>query len=97
MSLFPPAFLSPGSGEVLLILLALLLLFGPREAPRILRRFQNQLRRLRQATADFQRTLMNSDRPPPRDSSRDTQVYDSARTSSPSAPATPPPPDGSAP
>jgi len=77
MSTLNLAFLSPGGTELLLILFALLLLFGPKDAPRMLRKLQQSLKKLKQMAADFQRTLMNSDLPDaPKENPTDTQVYD---------------------
>ena len=40
------AFLAPGGGELLVVMLALLLLFGPKDAPRVLRRGLDVLRKI---------------------------------------------------
>jgi Sec-independent protein translocase protein TatA len=92
------AFLSPGGSELLLILLALLLLFGPKDAPRMLRKLQQSLKKLKHMAADFQRTLMNSDLPDaPKENPADTQVYDEEKASTPPddiPPPSPPPTDG---
>lgn len=89
------AFLAPGGGELIVVMLALLLLFGPKDAPRILRNFQNLLNKLRRTAADFQRAVMSGDpHGDPRDASPDTAVYDAAK-SPPEKP--PPPPDRPAP
>jgi len=91
------AFLSPGGSELLLILLALLLLFGPKDAPRMLRKLQQSLKKLKHMAADFQRTLMTSDLPdPPKEKPQDTQVYDEEKASTePDAPSPlSPPADG---
>lgn len=100
----PPsiAFLAPSGGEVLVILLALLLLFGPKDAPRILRNLQNVLNQLKRTAADFQRALMSSEWPAdPPDKSADTAVYDAAKQAPdappPPPPDAPPPADGPAP
>jgi len=55
------AFIAPGGGELLLILLVLILLFGPKDAPRILRNIQTTLNKLQRAAADFRYKLMYSD------------------------------------
>lgn len=67
MSFFITAFIAPGGGELILIMLALLLLFGPKDAPRILRNIQNVLNKLQRSAADFRYKLMYEDlnRPPP--------------------------------
>ena len=98
---YPPlAFLAPGGGELIVVMLALLLLFGPQDAPRILRNLQSLLHRLKRTAADFQRTLMSDPSGDSPDPSGDTTVYDAeqnpagegARTS-----ARPPAPDPPAP
>lgn len=55
------AFLGFGGGELIVIMLALLLLFGPKDAPRILRSIQNVLNKLQRAAADFRYKLMYND------------------------------------
>ena len=92
------AFLAPGGGELIVVMLALLLLFGPKDAPRILRNFQNLLNKLKRTAADFQRAVMSGDpHEDPRDASPDTAVYDAAKTPPGKPPPPPPPPDRPAP
>ncbi len=55
------AFIAPGGGELLLILLVLILLFGAKDAPRILRNIQDHLNKLQRAAADFRYKLMYGD------------------------------------
>ena len=55
------AFFAPGGGELIIIMLALLLLFGPKDAPRILRSIQNVLNKMQRAAADFRYKLMYED------------------------------------
>lgn len=55
------AFIGSGGGELIVIMLALLLLFGPKDAPRILRSIQNVLNKLQRAAADFRYKLMYND------------------------------------
>jgi Sec-independent protein translocase protein TatA len=55
------AFMAPGGGELIVIMLALLLLFGPKDAPRILRSIQGVLNKLQRAAADFRYKLMYDD------------------------------------
>lgn len=71
--------MAPGGGELLLILLVLILLFGAKDAPRILRNIQNVVNRLQRAAADFRYNLMYSDlhRQNPEES-KDTSAYDEA-------------------
>ena len=80
------AFLAPGGGELIVVMLALLLLFGPKDAPRILRKIQDGLRKFQRAVSDFKNQLLASDATPPApDHTRDTAVYDQEK-------APPPPP-----
>ncbi len=84
------AFLAPGGGEMLVVLLALLLLFGPKDAPRILRRILDSLHKAQQSATRFKNELLSTDLPPEtHEKARDTSVYDQARE-------TPPPPGGGA-
>lgn len=55
------AFIAPGGGELILILLVLILLFGAKDAPRILRDIQNTLNKLQRTAADFRYKLMYGD------------------------------------
>lgn len=55
------AFMPLGGGELIVVMLALLLLFGPKDAPRILRSIQNILNKLQRATADLRYKLMYED------------------------------------
>lgn len=55
------AFMTLGGGELIVIMLALLLLFGPKDAPRILRSIQSVLNKLQRATADLRYKLMYED------------------------------------
>ena len=75
----PIAFLAPGGGELIVVMLALLLLFGPKDAPRILRNLQNLLHKLKRTAADFQRTLMAEPPVEPTCQSKDTSLYDAEK------------------
>ena len=82
------AFLAPGGGELIVVMLALLLLFGPKDAPRILRNLQSILTKLKRTASEFHRTLMTSDlHEDPTWKAHDTRVYDAEKK-----PAEPPPP-----
>ncbi len=60
-----------------MIMLALILLFGAKDAPRILREIQNVLNKLQRSAADFRYKLMYSDRTwPQTEEMKDTSVYD---------------------
>ena len=88
------AFLAPGGGELIVVMLALLLLFGPKDAPRVLRNLQNVLNKLKRTAADFQRALLSNELPvEPADKSNDVAVYDAAKQ----ALEAPPPPPADAP
>ncbi|MFA6173706.1 MAG: twin-arginine translocase TatA/TatE family subunit [Kiritimatiellales bacterium] len=96
------AFFAPGGGELIVVMLALLLLFGPKDAPRILRSIQNVLNKLQRAAADFRYKLMYEDlHRKQTEESKDTAVYDVEEKSaedrhaeeSPEVPPGPPPAD----
>lgn len=55
------AFISPGSGELILIMLALILLFGAKDAPRIFRSIQTLLDKAQRAAASFRYKIMYGD------------------------------------
>jgi Sec-independent protein translocase protein TatA len=77
MNSFCIAFIAPGGGELLLILLVLILLFGAKDAPRILRDIQNVLNKLQRSAADFRYKLMYGDLHwNQTEESKDTTVYD---------------------
>ncbi len=59
--MFCTAFISPGSGEFILIMLVLILLFGAKDAPRILRRVQEVLDKTQRAAASFRYKIMYGD------------------------------------
>ena len=55
------AFISPGGGEFLLIMLVLILLFGAKDAPRIFRTIHNALDEVQRAAASFRYKIMYGD------------------------------------
>lgn len=55
------AFISPGSGELILIMLALILLFGAKDAPRIFRSIQTFLDKAQRTAASFRYKMMYGD------------------------------------
>lgn len=55
------AFISPGGGEFLLIMLVLILLFGAKDAPRIFRSIHNALDKMQRAAASFRYKIMYGD------------------------------------
>ncbi len=61
MFFFGPAFISPGGGELILIMLVLILLFGAKDAPRIFRTIHTLLDKLQRAAADFRYKIMYGD------------------------------------
>ncbi|MBN1557202.1 MAG: twin-arginine translocase TatA/TatE family subunit [Lentisphaerae bacterium] len=58
---------SPGPGELLILFLVVLVLFGPRRLPRLARDIGRLLAELRRSSQDFHRQIMDLDRPPPVD------------------------------
>ena len=91
MNCWPVAFLAPGGGEMLVVMLALLLLFGPKDAPRILRKVLDLLRQVQQSANRFKNDLLSASLDPDVQArARDTAVYD--REKSPPPPPPPPPP-----
>ena len=96
MNVWPLAFLAPGGGEMLVVLLALLLLFGPKDAPRILRKGLDLLRRVQRSATRFKNELLSVPLDPEtRARSRDTTVYDREQRAA--RPPPPPPPPGNPP
>ena len=86
------AFLAPGGGEMLVVMLALLLLFGPKDAPRILRRSLEVLRKVQQSANRFKNDLLSASLDSDAQArARDTSVYDQEK-SAPPPPVPPPPP-----
>ena len=84
------AFLAPGGGELLVVMLALLLLFGPKDAPRVLRRGLNVLRKIQQLANRFKNDLLSASLDPDVQArARDTAVYDREKSPPPSG-KTPP-------
>jgi Sec-independent protein translocase protein TatA len=57
-------FISPGGSEMLVIMLALLMLFGAKDAPKILRKFYDFTAYLRRMADEFKHELMYSDLEP---------------------------------
>jgi len=55
------AFISPGGGELIMIMLVLILLFGAKDAPRILRSIQTFLDKVQRSAADFRYKLLYGD------------------------------------
>jgi Sec-independent protein translocase protein TatA len=89
------AFLAPGGGEMLVVLLALLLLFGPKEAPRMLRKVLDFLRSAQQTTTRFKNDLLSADlraNPPTPSPPDDASVYNQERKPTPPPPPAGPPP-----
>ena len=85
------AFLAPGGGELLVVMLALLLLFGPKDAPRVLRRGLDVLRKIQQLANRFKNDLLSASLDSDVQAhANDTSVENRERTTR--APPTPPPP-----
>ena len=95
------AFLAPGGGEMLVVMLALLLLFGPKDAPRILRRSLEVLRKVQQSATRFKNDLLSASLDPDVQArARDTSDYDQEKAAPPPPvppPPAPPPPPGETP
>ena len=56
-----PAFLSPGGGEFILIMLILILLFGAKDAPRIFRTLHTMLDKVQRTASSFRYRIMYGD------------------------------------
>lgn len=86
------SFLAPGGGEMLVVMLALLLLFGPKDAPRILRRGLDALRKIQQSANRFKNDLLAASQDPEDQArARDTTVYEREKTAPPPPAGNPPP------
>ncbi|MCK5676792.1 MAG: twin-arginine translocase TatA/TatE family subunit, partial [Verrucomicrobia bacterium] len=57
----PAAFISPGGGELIMIMLVLILLFGAKDAPRIFRNIQTFLDKMQRSASDFRYKMMYGD------------------------------------
>jgi Sec-independent protein translocase protein TatA len=55
------AFIAPSGGELILVLLVLIMLFGAKDAPRILRKIQNVMDEIRRIANGFRYDMMYSD------------------------------------
>jgi Sec-independent protein translocase protein TatA len=55
------AFISPGGGEFVMIMLVLILLFGAKDAPRIFRSLHSFLDKTQRAAANFRYKIMYGD------------------------------------
>ena len=55
------SFIGPGGPEFLMAMLVLLMLFGAKDAPRILRKFNEIISQIRNAANDFKREVMYGD------------------------------------
>ena len=69
------AFIAPGGPELLFILLVLLLLFGAKDAPKIMRNISEVLTRFRHTANSFKHDIMYSDMRAEADS-REEDLYD---------------------
>lgn len=70
------AFIGPGGPEMLVVMLALLIMFGAKDAPRIFRRINEVLQQIRSTADNFKREVMYSDMHSGQESSEDTGEYD---------------------
>ena len=55
------AFISPGGGELIIIMLVLILLFGAKDAPKVFRSIQTFLDKMQRSAADFRYKMMYGD------------------------------------
>lgn len=66
-AVFPLGFIGPGGPEFLLVMLVLLMMFGAKDAPRILRKLNEIISQIRNTADGFKREVMygdlNSDTP----------------------------------
>lgn len=60
-SLLHLAFIGPGGPEFLVVMLVLLMMFGAKDAPRILRKLNNIINQLRNTADGFKREVMYGD------------------------------------
>ncbi len=69
------AYLGPGGPEILIIMLVLLVMFGSKDAPRILRKLNEIINQIRSTADGFKREVMygdlNNEHTPPADESPD--------------------------
>lgn len=74
------AFISPGGGELILIMLVLILLFGAKDAPRMLRKFQSFMDEIRRIANGFRYDMMYSDlhTPDPTESEEKAEMFEDA-------------------
>ncbi len=57
----PVAFISPGGGELIMIMLVLILLFGAKDAPKVFRSIQSFLDKFQRSAAAFRYKMMYGD------------------------------------
>ena len=78
-SLTQVAYLGPGGPEFLLVMLVLLLMFGAKEAPRILRTLNDIINQIRNTADGFKREVMYGDikaEPPVYEATEDDDEHD---------------------
>ncbi len=61
MFIVETAFISPGGGELIMIMLVLILLFGAKDAPKVFRSIQTFLDKLQRSAAEFRYKIMYAD------------------------------------
>jgi len=61
MIFLQPGFMAPSGGELIVIMLVLIMLFGAKDAPKILRNIQSVLDKMQRAAADFRYKIMYGD------------------------------------
>ncbi len=70
------AFLGPGGGEMVVVMLVLLLLFGSKDAPRIFRKLSEIMNQIRSTAEHFKREVMYGDLDDGSEQARDMGDYD---------------------
>ena len=72
-SLFQLAYLGPGGLEMFIIILVMLLLFGSKDAPKMMRKMQDVISKIRNSANQFKQEIMYSDLD---DELEDAEPYD---------------------
>jgi Sec-independent protein translocase protein TatA len=70
------SFIGPGGPEILVVMLALLVMFGSRDAPRIFRKLNDMLNQIRRTADNFRHEMMYSDIKPDESAEEEFGEYD---------------------
>ncbi len=73
---FQLAFIGPGGPEILVVMLALLLMFGAKDAPRVFRKLNDILNQIRSTAESFKREVMYGDLTPEPHAENDIGEYE---------------------